>query len=398
MLKHTHTTEQKQKTSTLFETLNARQPLSEHTTELVSNLFKSCHEFYHYNHEKHYTKYCNLYRNVLLNSTNNELDYDEVKEINKFLNDFQLVLNSTFKAEKYLREFKTSSYSYPVSEIEILLNNIQLMLNNHHNATRINSNLTLEIIHDNKKSKAYKLVSQLNYYMILFNDIKDDYLDLQRELLNQKEVIEHKEFVKEFRVILEKEKNKSNQIVDQVKNVINQESTKKYNLDILNNLNQDQEKIIKESVELFVCLNVLIEQQKESNSFKYFIEYYFKTVDLNQPHRELEIMYFYHSTLDMLRGINDLNIFNSEAKNKVIIDQFLSIDKNKIHAAIDLLNTYIDKSVQLVTALTVLLGIHEDNKENQLKLSLNDTSWQFEQLENVKHHFNELLIKLYKAK
>jgi len=396
MLKHTHTTEQKQKTSTLFETLNARQPLSEHTTELVSNLFKSCHEFYHYNHEKHYTKYCNLYRNVLLNSTNNELDYDEVKEINKFLNDFQLVLNSTFKAEKYLREFKTSSYSYPVSEI--LLNNIQLMLNNHHNATRINSNLTLEIIHDNKKSKAYKLVSQLNYYMILFNDIKDDYLDLQRELLNQKEVIEHKEFVKEFRVILEKEKNKSNQIVDQVKNVINQESTKKYNLDILNNLNQDQEKIIKESVELFVCLNVLIEQQKESNSFKYFIEYYFKTVDLNQPHRELEIMYFYHSTLDMLRGINDLNIFNSEAKNKVIIDQFLSIDKNKIHAAIDLLNTYIDKSVQLVTALTVLLGIHEDNKENQLKLSLNDTSWQFEQLENVKHHFNELLIKLYKAK
>jgi len=109
-------------------------------------------------------------------------------------------------------------------------------------------------------------------------------------------------------------------------------------------------------------------------------------------------MYFYHSTLDMLRGINDLNIFNSEAKNKVIIDQFLSIDKNKIHAAIDLLNTYIDKSVQLVTALTVLLGIHEDNKENQLKLSLNDTSWQFEQLENVKHHFNELLIKLYKAK
>jgi len=390
--------EEKQNKSRLFETLNARQPLSEHTTELVSNLFKSCVELYHYDSKEHYDNYCSAYRDILLNSTNDMLDYEEVKKINKFLNDVQLVLNSTFKAEKYLREFSTGNYDRSINEIEELMETIQLMLNNNHNVTKINSNLTLEIIHYCEKLKAYELVNHLDYIYCLLNDVKDDFLDLQRELLDQKESIEHEKFVTEFKAIIDKEKSKSNQIVDQGKSTILQDQTKKYNLDILNNLSPEQNNVISECVELFVCLNQLIEHQNESNSFKYFIEYYFKTVDLNQPHRELEIMYFYHSTLEMLRGVNDLNIFNSEAKNKVVVNSTISLNENKILAVIDLLNTYIDKSVQLVTALTVLIGIHEDNKDKPLKLSLNDTSWQFEQLENVKHHFNELLIKLYRAK
>jgi len=182
-----YTNEQKQNNSTLFETLNSRQELSEHTQELVRNLFESCNEFPREMSFKEWSIKLKQYPKLLLRSKNEHLDFDNVRLYNKFITDIKAILKVVFKAENDIINFKYNNVLNLNDNIYELLNVIEVIIKNQHDLEHINTHLSLEIIDNCKRKKAHNLFFWLSECIKIYKSIKNNFNELERELFNQEQ-------------------------------------------------------------------------------------------------------------------------------------------------------------------------------------------------------------------